>query len=169
METILEKHENKTLSLFPEENSLVPTTQTAFRPQHITETALLTVPEELKMPLDGGWSATIILLNPSAAFDTVDHEIQRMSEAGVKDDALNWLTSFLKDRTFQVCENSYYSDILPLGMWGTAGLKLTLFRSNVESACTRCSARHAFMALWISVEFQHTYHVFIRCLVSLSK
>ena len=46
--------------------------------------------------------AALALLNCSAAFDTVDHDIllRKLSESfGVSDTALEWLTSYLRRKT----------------------------------------------------------------------
>lgn len=69
--------------------------------------------EELRSLLDKGGSAAIILLDLSTAFDTDDHAtlIHRMVKVGVVSPKL--ALSFLKDRTFQVLDHSWYSQILP--------------------------------------------------------
>lgn len=62
--------------------------QMGFRPEHNTESALLVVNEKLKFILDQGRAPAILLLDLSAAFDTVDHEIliHRLKEIGIRDD-----------------------------------------------------------------------------------
>lgn len=72
---ILEKHVNVTLSAYLESHNLLHPAQTRFRPCHSTETALLAVMEESRKILDAGGTAAVILLDLSAAFDTVDHKI----------------------------------------------------------------------------------------------
>jgi len=54
---------------------LLPPLQSSFRPGHSTETAVLQVLSDVLQVLDRGNSAALVLLNLSAAFDTVDHEI----------------------------------------------------------------------------------------------
>lgn len=103
---ILEKHINATLVEFLETNHLHDLSQIGFCPKHGTETALLAVTEEARRILDQGGTAAIILLDLSAAFDTVNHEIllHRLTNLGVSGKAITWLRSFLADRSFQVFE-----------------------------------------------------------------
>ncbi len=55
-------------------NLLVPV-QSAYRPDHSTETALLRVINDLLMAVDGGNAAILALLYQSAAFYTIDHSV----------------------------------------------------------------------------------------------
>jgi len=54
---------------------LLPNLQSGFRPVHSTETAVLRVLSDILQAVDRGNSAALVLLDLSAAFDTVDHEI----------------------------------------------------------------------------------------------
>ena len=56
-------------------NSLMPRHQSAYRRRHSTETALAFVFSELISALDDGNLALMALLDLSAAFDCVDHDI----------------------------------------------------------------------------------------------
>jgi len=55
--------------------NLLPVNQRGFRPDHSTETAVLQVLADISLAADCGHVAALILLEFSAAFDTVDHEI----------------------------------------------------------------------------------------------
>lgn len=75
--------------------------QSAYKHHHCTETALIRVHSDILAALDEGSSCILVLLDLSAAFDTIDHSIliQRMeSTFGVKGKALGWLTSYLSNR-----------------------------------------------------------------------
>ena len=49
-------------------------TQSAYRPSHSCETALLRVSSDILMSLDKGQEVILILLDYSSAFDTISHD-----------------------------------------------------------------------------------------------
>ena len=49
--------------------------QSAYKKCHSTETALLRVQDDLLMDLDSDCSALLLMLDLSAAFNTIDHSI----------------------------------------------------------------------------------------------
>jgi hypothetical protein len=79
--------------------------QSAYKRDHSTETALLHVSSEILGHLDTGSSVFLVLLDLSAAFDTVDHHIllnRLRDEYRVSDTALNWFQSYLCNRSFKI-------------------------------------------------------------------
>ena len=56
-------------------NSLHECMQSAYRPNHSVETALLKVHNDIVCSLDKKQAVMLILLDLSAAFDTIDHQI----------------------------------------------------------------------------------------------
>jgi len=77
---------------------MVPTTQYGFRRGYSTETATIHVLSYLLDAVDRGDTAALVLLDLSAAFDTVDHEIllERLCVTfGVTSSALAWFRSYL--------------------------------------------------------------------------
>ena len=86
--------------------------QSAYRRFHSTETALTRVFNDLAMALDQGKVAVLVLLDLSAAFDTVDHSIlleRCRNDFGICGIALRWLESYLSDRTQCVAINNQLS------------------------------------------------------------
>ena len=82
-------------------NGLFEEFQSGFRVHHSTETALVKVTNDLLMASDSGLVSILVLLDLSAAFDTIDHNIllQRLeSEIQIKGTALDWFESYLSDR-----------------------------------------------------------------------
>jgi len=62
-------------SEFPDSSGLMPTTQSAYRQFHSTETAVTRVYNDQLQAADGGQVSALCLLDLSAAFDTVDHKL----------------------------------------------------------------------------------------------
>jgi len=99
---LLEKIVASQLTAHLESNKLLPTSQSAYRRFHSTETALLKVFSDLSKAVDDGNICLLGLLDLSAAFDTVDHEIllSRLELSyGISGSPLTWLKSYLSDRT----------------------------------------------------------------------
>ena len=98
------------------ENSLQPLLQSAYRKFHSTETALLKVHNDICLSVDSGNYVLLILLDLSAAFDTIDHKIllQRLSHLGISDVVLKWFTSYLMQRDQCVKINNNISDNIEL-------------------------------------------------------
>jgi len=76
--------------------------QSAYRPGFSTETALLRVTNDILTKINSGNLVLLLLLDLSAAFDTIDHNLllERLSqEVGIKGLALQWFKSYLIERT----------------------------------------------------------------------
>ena len=56
-------------------NDLFPKSQSAYRESHSTETTLLKIINDILQALDSGNVSLLALLDLSAAFDTIDHNI----------------------------------------------------------------------------------------------
>jgi len=70
--------ERVVFSRFAEHSStynLLPVQQSAYRRFHSTETALLSAHNDLVRSIDNGKVYLLVLLDLSAAFDTVDHQL----------------------------------------------------------------------------------------------
>lgn len=83
--------------------------QSAYRKFHSTETALLRIQNDLLLSIDKQKVSALVLLDLSAAFDTIDHNIllNRLSTYyGITGTAHDLLTSYLLNRTHSVFINS---------------------------------------------------------------
>ena len=108
---ILEKVVFKQLLHFLEVNNLIDPHQSAYRHNHITETCLNHVISNILNSLDTESPIQLLLLDLSAGFDTLDHDIltHRLRDIGFEGIALSWLISFFKYRTFAVKTGSFIS------------------------------------------------------------
>ena len=91
--------------------------QSGFKPMHSTESALLRVFNDLLLTADNGKTSVLVLLDLSAAFDTVHHDIllSRLEHhVGITGRALAWFRSYLSDRTFSVQLGDFTSPAAPL-------------------------------------------------------
>ena len=58
-----------------ETNNIYPLVQSAYRKQHSTETALLKVMNDILLKMNSQHVTLLVMLDLSAAFDTVSHKI----------------------------------------------------------------------------------------------
>uniref|UniRef100_A0A8C1RDE1 Reverse transcriptase domain-containing protein n=1 Tax=Cyprinus carpio TaxID=7962 RepID=A0A8C1RDE1_CYPCA len=90
--------------MFLVQNNLLDSNQSGFKSGHSAETALLSVTEALRLARAASKSSVLILLDLSAAFDTVNHQIL-LSTLRIKEisgTSLLWFNSCLSDRSFRV-------------------------------------------------------------------
>ena len=109
---ILERTVFKQVSEYLQNNNLIDPNQSGFRRDHSTETALLSVTESLRLAQAAGQSSVLLLLDLSAAFDTVNHKIllSTLSELGISGSVLSWFKSYLTGRSFRVSWRGEVSD-----------------------------------------------------------
>ncbi|PVD19379.1 hypothetical protein C0Q70_19867 [Pomacea canaliculata] len=89
----------------------------AYRPGFSTETALLRVTNDILCSVNSGNLKLLVLLDLSSAFDTINHRLllQRLSsEAGIQGAALQWIASYLAERSQIVIVGSASSEAVPL-------------------------------------------------------
>ena len=79
--------------------------QFGYKKHHSTELLLLKIVNNLLLACDDNMPTVVLLLDLSAAFDTVDHsKLLNMLyyEIGIRGTAYNWCKSFLTNRKFRV-------------------------------------------------------------------
>jgi len=102
---LLEKVVQDRLQAFLDSNGLMPCTQSAYRRYHSTETAVAKVYNDLLLAADNREVSAVCLLDLTAAFDTVDHELLLLRlerQFCLRGTVLQWFKSYLSNRSFRV-------------------------------------------------------------------
>ena len=114
---ILEKHVLSQVSSYLNSQNLYNTCQSAYRPGHSTERALLNVVDDLFLWHNKGNISVLALHDFSSAFDSIDHPIlvhRLHTDFGFTDTVLQWFSSYLTDRTHYVSLSNHYSAFAPV-------------------------------------------------------
>ena len=109
---LLEKVVLKQLNSYLSSNGLFCPVQSGYRPHHSCETLLIKLFDDIIGSIEQRQTIALILLDLSAAFDTIDHNIliQRLNhDYGISGVALSWFTSYLQNRTHSVHINKVTS------------------------------------------------------------
>ncbi len=117
MSKILEKVVSAQLCSFLQKKDLCEEFQSGFRPRHSTETALVKITNDLLLASDQGCISLLVLLDLSAAFNTIDHDIlvdRLQNYTGIQGQALRWFRSYLSDRYHFVYLNGESSQLSPV-------------------------------------------------------
>ena len=115
MSKLLEKIVQTRIQAFFDSNGLMAKMQSAYRRFHITETAVTKVFSDLLVAADNGKMSALCVLDLTAAFDTVDHDLLLLwleRQSGLRGIVLAWLRSYLSRRTFRVLYNSCASFVV---------------------------------------------------------
>ena len=109
---VVEKITLNQFTLHCENNNLLPDYQSAYRKYHSCETSLIKLVNDLLWTMEKQEVTAMTLLDLSAAFDTVDHDLLLEvlnKRFGVKEKALKWYEQYLKPRKFKVAVNNTHS------------------------------------------------------------
>ena len=114
---VLEKVIYSRLSAHLESFPALSKFQSAYRKFHSTETALLHIHNDLLLAMNKKQVSALVLLDLSAAFDTIDHNIllnRLRSTFGISDTVFSLLSSYLCSRSQSVAVDHEFSSSLPL-------------------------------------------------------
>ena len=110
---LIEKPVCNQLQKYLFDNNLHAKCQSAYRDGHSTETAILCVYNDVMCSLDKRPDAVLIMLDLSAAFNTIDNDIllhRLHTRFGINGTVLNWFSSCLNCRTERVVVGTAMSD-----------------------------------------------------------
>ena len=99
---LLKRVEHEQIIGYTSDNHLLPDNQSAYQKHRSTETATLKVLSDVYQAADMGKITLLGMLDLSAAFDTVDHQIllNRLQHSfGITGTVLQWISSYLTGRT----------------------------------------------------------------------
>ena len=147
---ILEKVVASRIQSHLSSNSLSSSFQSAYRIFHSTETTLLKIHNDLILAMDRGEVTSLILLDLSAAFDTVDHSIlltRLQNWFGLDGLSLNWFTSYLSSRSQAVSINDSITAFSTLSCGVPQGsvlgpLLFTLYTTPLGSVISKNSLKY---------------------------
>ena len=151
---ILEKVVASRIQSHLSSNSLSSSFQSAYRIFHSTETTLLKIHNDLILAMDRGEVTSLILLDLSAAFDTVDHSIlltRLQNWFGLDGLSLDWFTSYLSSRSQAVSINDSISAFSTLSCGVPQGsvlgpLLFTLYTTPLDSVISKNSLKYHLYA-----------------------
>jgi hypothetical protein len=98
-------------------NNLSESLQSAYKAAHCTETAILKVKSDLLENMSKQRVTALILLDLSAAFDTVDYNIllhRFQYRFGITGSALRWFREYLTDRSQCAVIDGSHSEVITL-------------------------------------------------------
>ena len=114
---VVEQVVAKQITSYLQENNLYPQFQSAYRANHSVETALLRVQNDILQAIDNQQGVVLVLLDLSAAFDTIFHDIllHRLKHRfGMSGKVLEWITSYLSKRSQTVNHGGKISEPSPV-------------------------------------------------------
>ena len=106
---ILEKCALKQISEYLECNQLINDAQSGYRAHHSCETLLVRMFDDINGCMEQNKAVALMLLDLSAAFDTIDHNIllEKLEiDYGIGANVLKWIFSYLENRSFSVKINN---------------------------------------------------------------
>ena len=111
--------------------------QSAYRSGHSTETALLSIKNDIHLSLSRSEATALVLQDLSAAFDTIDHSTLLsclLDWFCVGGSALKWFSSYLAER-YQSVKIHPTESVRNLGVWFDSDFS---FSKHIQNVCKGC-------------------------------
>ena len=116
---VLERAAAEQLADHLQTHNLLEPFQSAYRPFHSTETAIVRVHNDICRAIGERKVVLLVMLDLSAAFDTVSHELllNTLHNFGIRETALEWFRSYINERDQTVRVHGAMSEARQLS-WG---------------------------------------------------
>ena len=166
MSKSLERSAFKQLVGHLESNKLFSNFQSAYRKYHSCETAITKITNDILHSLDNKQCSFLLFLDLSSAFDTVDSTILLsilQAKFGIQGKVLQWLDSYLTNRTCKVNIGKSFSEVLCLLFGVPQGsilgpILFILYISDIEYIA-RCNG----FKIHIYADDTQLYISFVKC------
>ena len=101
---VIEKVVHEQTWKYVKQHRIIPEEQSAYRENHSTETTVCAIINDMTETITNGKCGILIMLDLSAAFDTVNHELllEDLRTIGIKDEVYRWYKSYLENRSIAV-------------------------------------------------------------------
>ena len=109
---VLEKVAFSQISSYVHKNGLYNINQSGYKQNHSCETALLYIINNIQQSIHDDNLTAVLMLDLSAAFDTIDHNClfyKLHNYFGITGNALKWLSSYLTNRSSEVVIDNVHS------------------------------------------------------------
>ena len=158
--------------------------QSAYRRLHPTERALLKIQSDIAASMDSGKAVVLTLLDLSAAFDTIDHDILfncLKDQFRIKGTVLRWIKSYLSDCRQKVKIGNSFSDAFSLPYGVPQGsvlgpLLFTLYTTPLSNIISSFNVTHHLYAndtqIYLALDhknFDSSFVELIECLTCVRK
>ena len=151
---LIEKVVAKQLNNYIDSEGLSNVNQSTYRRLHSTESALLKIQNDIAPSMDSGKAVALTLLDLSAAFDTINHDILFNSLRdwfGVDGTVLRWIKSYLSNRKQKVKLGNSFSDAFSLPYGVPQGsvlgpLLFTLYTTPLRNIISNFNVTHHLYA-----------------------